>query len=452
MHRDTFKEFKRKRVLILGLGLHGGGAGAASFFARAGAVVTVTDLKSKAELAPTIKALKRFSNISYVLGRHRSQDIVNADFIVKNPGVPDDSPWLKIARAHCIPVLSDIEVFFKFSPAQIIGITGTKGKSTTAQLLAEILRSGGKKRGKKRVWLAGNIRKSALAILPKIHRGDIVVLELSSFQLDSLASSKMSPHIAMVTNIFPDHLNRYRNFRHYANSKAMIFRFQKKRDYLFLPKGDRFLKKLSDSARSQRIFVDAVKTLRPFRALTATKFFPHMASSLALAVAVGRRFGVNASAVRKSLKNFRPLSGRLETVRKVRGITFVNDTTATNPGAAEAALRALRSWTKGIVLIAGGSDKKLPSLEFAKAILKFTKAVVFLPGQGTEIIKAELKRLKAKGSIRDAKTMVEAVRMAYGLAKSGDTVLLSPGAASFGLFQHEFDRGEQFVRAANGLK
>lgn len=449
----------------MGLGLHGGGAGAASFFARLGARVTVTDLKTKKDLAPSLAALKKLKNISYVLGRHRAEDIVSADFIIKNPGVPDDSPWLKIAMAHRIPVLSDIEIFFRFSPASIIGITGTKGKSTTAQLLAEFLKASFARRSspmgeRRRVWLAGNIRKSALEILPKIHRGDIVVLELSSFQLDSLVGSKMSPHIAIVTNIFPDHLNRYRNFRHYVNSKAAIFRFQKKGDYLFLPKGNKFLKKLSNKARSQRIFVDAVKTLRPWQALTAARFYPHMASSLALAVAVGRRFGVNASAVRKSLKNFQPLSGRLETVRNIRGVTFVNDTTATNPGAAEAALRALGrpapglalgGRTKEIILIAGGSDKKLPVKDFAKAIARYTKAVVFLPGKATNKIHLQLTTHNLQLLIYKAKTMREAVEKAYTLAKRGDTVLLSPGAASFGLFQHEFDRGEQFIRAVKKL-
>ncbi|MBI2640135.1 MAG: UDP-N-acetylmuramoyl-L-alanine--D-glutamate ligase [Candidatus Sungbacteria bacterium] len=455
---DLKKVFRNKKVLILGLGLHGGGVGAASFFAKAGAKVLVADLKSRKELASSLAALRRYESISYVLGRHRRKDIVAADLIIKNPGVPDNSPWLVLARVNKIPVASDIEFFFSYCPAKIIGVTGTKGKSTTASLLAEFLRAG----TKKRVWLAGNIRKSVFEILPQIRSDDHVVLELSSFQLDSLANSRMSPHIAVITNIFPDHLNRYKSFKHYAGSKMNIFRYQKKKDLIFIPRGDVFLEKITRGAVSRRVPVDVEKALRPYSSIIGKRFFSHQIPSVALAVAVSRRFGVSELIIRKVLGRFRQLPGRLERVRVLSGVTFVNDTTATNPGSATAALRVLRERNGGgIVLIAGGSDKKLPVKDFAIAICKFAKAVVFLPGEATQKMNLEIRnpvyakatagKQKSKIIVREAKTMKEAVAKAYALAEKRDTVLLSPGAASFGLFRNEFDRGDQFVKAVMRL-
>ncbi|MFY9461647.1 MAG: UDP-N-acetylmuramoyl-L-alanine--D-glutamate ligase [Candidatus Sungiibacteriota bacterium] len=444
-------EFRGKKVLILGLGLHGGGAGAASFFARAGAKVIVTDLKTKRDLKPALEKLARFKNIAYVLGRHRKEDIIGSDLIIKNPGVPDNSPWLKLARVHNVTVRSDIEIFFKYCPVAIVGITGTKGKSTAAYLLAEFLRKGNTRR---KVFLAGNIRKSVLEILPEIGRRDLVVLELSSFQLDSLAHSRVSPKFAVITNIYPEHLNRYRNFAHYVRSKTGIFRFQKKTDRLFINRDDRLVKKISKGAESKRILVDTGRTILPFRRELDRRYAPHQKSSVALAIAVGRFLGVPGAAIAKVLKKAKPLSGRLETIRRVGGVTFINDTTATNPGSAIAALSALSKKYQGIVLIAGGAAKKLPSADFAKTIAKFARAVIFLPGSATPEIAKEVRRFtkSRKGFVEHARTMARAVKMAWRKAVRGDAVLLSPGAASFGLFQNEFDRGEQFVKAVRRLR
>lgn len=449
-------DFKNKKVLVFGLGLHGGGAGSAAFFAGLGAIVLVTDLKTKRVLQPSLKQLARFKNIKYVLGQHRKKDFMDADLIIKNPGVADNSPFLRIARVHHVPVSSDIEFFFANCPARIIGITGTKGKSTTAYLLFQFLKAAKKW---PRVWLAGNIRKSVLEILPAIRKNDIVVLELSSFQLDSLREVRLSPHIAVITNIFPDHLNRYRSFVHYARAKAGIFRFQKKEDYLFLDERDALLKKLSRGAASRTIFVNAAHTIRPWRKIIEKRWPQYQQSSLALAASIAQHLGVSPSVVKKVFSEAAALPGRLEMIRRLEGVTFVNDTTATNPGAAIAALQEVSKRGR-VVLIAGGSSKNLPSKDFAIAIQKLTKTVIFLPGEVTVRMKRELQSLKLKVSaeggkskvmVCEAKTMREAVRTAWVHATKGDVVLLSPGAASFGLFQHEFDRGEQFIEAVKRL-
>src|SRR3989338_1253439 len=163
-------DFKSKKVLVMGLGLSGGGAGAARFFAKAGARVVVTDLKTKRELTPSLAELKKFKKINYHLGGHRVSDFKNADFVIKNPGVPESSKFVKIAERAGVPALSDVEIFFKLCPAKIIGVTGTKGKSTAATLLYKLLKADPHKirvaeQRVTRVWLAGNIRKSVLDIL-----------------------------------------------------------------------------------------------------------------------------------------------------------------------------------------------------------------------------------------------------------------------------------------------
>jgi len=192
--------FKNKKVVIMGLGLHGGGVDSAKFFYKQGASVLVTDLKTEEQLGESIKKLRSFKKIEYALGGHREDDFKTADLIIKNPDVPGHSPYLEIARQSNIEIQSDVGLFFKLSGAFIIGVTGSKGKSTTASLIFHLLKSKYKK-----IFLAGNIGVSPLSLLAKVKKGDKVVLELSSFELDDF---NQSPNIAVVTNILPDHLNR----------------------------------------------------------------------------------------------------------------------------------------------------------------------------------------------------------------------------------------------------
>lgn len=445
-------DFKGKTVLIMGLGLHGGGVGSAAFFARLGSRVIVTDLKSRRELAPSIAKLKRFSNITYHLGGHRSEDFKTADYVIQGPGVPDDSRFLLIAKRSGVPLLSDVELFFRFCPAPIIGITGTKGKSTATWLIDAFLRLGPKRT--KRVWVGGNIRKSALDFLTRTRPGDLVVLELSSFQLDSLKRSRMSPHLALITNIFPDHLNRYPSMAAYTASKVTIFKFQKRDDALFINARDPLLARIGRGAPAKVIRFDPERIIAPYRAVISPNIPDFHLPNIAGAIAVARHAGASSSAIRKVLKTFRGMPSRMQTVRRIGGITFVNDTTATNP---EAARRAVietkrRIGREGLHVIAGGYDKGLTVGGFAEALGRHAASVVFLPGKASEKMRAKIKMQKSKRlKLADARTMREAILMAYHNAAPGDVVLLSPGAASFGLFKHEFDRGQQFVREVKGL-
>jgi len=217
------KLFKNKKIVVMGLGLIGGGVGVAKFFARQGAKLLVTDLRTREELKPSLEKLKGLP-IRFVLRKHRKEDFIKADLIIKNPAVRSDSSYLKIAKSHKIPVKTDIEIFFDLCKGTIIGVTGTKGKSTTATLIYLFLKS-----KYPNTILAGNIGVSPLGILSKIKKEAKVVLELSSFELEDL---KKSPHIAVITTLFPDHLNRYKNFKEYIKAKKPIFKYQKQNDIL----------------------------------------------------------------------------------------------------------------------------------------------------------------------------------------------------------------------------
>lgn len=415
------KLFKNKKVTIMGLGLHGGGVGVAKFFAKQGTKLLVTDLKTKSELKESIQKLKGLP-IKFVLGKHRKENFINTDLIIKNPGVPADSSYLKIAKKHNIPIKTDVGIFFDLCEAQIIGITGTKGKSTVATLVYLFLKS-----KYPDTILAGNIGVSPLEVLPKIDKNTKVILELSSFELESL---KKSPHIAVITTLFPDHLDRYKNFRDYINAKKSIFKYQKKNDILILNYNNSETKKLSSEARSKVYFFKD--------------------SNVSAALAVVKLFKISKKDIKKVLVSFKGIPSRQELIAIKRGVKYINDTTATTPQSAILAIRIFKKkFPKSeIILIAGGVDKKLDYKNLAKEIQENIIYLVLLPGTASNKLKKQLRNFK----IYSVKSMNQAVRKTSKLAKNGDVVLLSPGAASFNLFKNEFDRGEQFIKAVYKLK
>lgn len=391
--------------------------------------MTVTDKRNKKELATSLAKLKDFFNIKYVLGRHRLTDFLTSDLIIKNPAIPWGHPFLEKARRKGIKISTDTIIFFNQTPAPIIGVTGTKGKSTTAALLAELLR---KKYPK--VWLLGNIRESFLDKLPKIKSKDIVVAELSSFQLEDLVLIKKSPLIAVITNIFPDHFDRYPSLKDYAQTKTNIFKYQKPTDHLIVNGHDKFLVKLTKKAKAKKHIIKN-KNLSPLEI------------NVALAIQVAKILGVPKKEIARTVKNFRGLAGRLEFIGKFKNRVFINDTTATNPTAVLIALKTLKAkYQRPVILIAGGQDKNLDYQEMARVINQKVKKLILLAGSATEKLK---KSLKIK--FKEVKNMREVVVAAYQLSEPGDLIVLSPGAASFNLFQNEFDRGEQFNRCIKNL-
>lgn len=463
------RDLKGKRVLVMGLGVHGGGLGVAQWLVRQGAVVTVTDLKTADQLQSSLDALHGLP-IEYVLGEHREQDFLTADLVVRNPGVPRESRWLQLAQAHGIPVEMEMGLFMERLPrgaAQVVGITGTKGKTTTTLMLGAILSSLNSK-----TVVAGNLRVSALELLDRIDAETPVVLELSSWQLEALPPHELSPHIAAITNISPDHLNRYRDLDDYAESKAVIFRYQQPGDYLVLNLNGKILTRFAPRAFATVVWTSARNPLKQgayregdalmWRWEGSTRKVldvhdlqvtgAHNVENALTAIALASVWGATPEQIAGPLSTFRGVAHRQELVAEIDGVRYINDTTATAPAAAIAAIEAFAPDAAGIVLIAGGSSKSLDFTEMARVIVDKVKRVVLLEGAGTDDLASAIQVAGGKdlfaGRFHELSLAVE---RAGELARPRDVVLLSPGCASFGMFANEFERGEQFKRLVSQL-
>jgi UDP-N-acetylmuramoylalanine--D-glutamate ligase len=436
------KVFKDKKVLIMGLGLNGGGVSSAKFFYNQGADILVTDLKTEIQLKESLEKLKKIK-AEYVLGKHREENFKTADIIIKNPDVPNSSPYLDIARKNNIPIETPTSFFLKSTKSFIIGITGTKGKSTTSALIYSFLKS-----KYKNVFLAGNIGLSPFEIIGKAKKGSYVVLELSSFELENL---KQSPDIAVITNILPDHLNRYKDMSEYADSKKIIFKYQDKKDYLILNQEDLILKKFAKEAVSKVIFFSTNKIKSSFKKDNFRLIGKHNFSNLAAAVSVAEIMKIPASKINKVIKSFKGIPNRQEFIRNFRGVKYYNDTAATMPDAVIAAINAFSTEfpDSRIILICGGQNKGLSFVEMSLKIKEKVSEIILFPGTASDMIMRELGDFE---KVYRISSMQEAVETSFKISDKGDIVVLSPGAASFNMFKNEFDRGIQFIKAVKNLK
>lgn len=465
-----------RRVLVMGLGLHGGGLGVTRWLLQRGARVTVTDLRSAEVLKPTLEQLGDVAGaVEFVLGEHREIDFENSDLIVRNPGVPRESRFLEIARGRGIPIRMELGLFTELLPRgmeQVVGITGTKGKTTTTLMTGAIL-----KRANQRTVVAGNLRVSALELLDQIDAETPVVLEMSSFQLEEFQDLKTSPHIAALTNVYPDHLNRYRDIDEYTWAKAQIFLHQAPRDSVILNFDNGICTRLRPKAIGQVIWFSRNRAIKQGarlekgwlvwndeggaqKIIAIEKLLPgeHNIENALAAIAITKAWGAENGVIAEALRDFKSVPHRLELVRELDGVQYINDTTATAPSATIAALKTyatLKTFgTRGgtIYLIAGGSDKGLPYAEMARTIAATNAQVILLDGAGTEKIEAALKEAGADLKIvGHAKSLQEAVEIGKDKARAGDFVLLSPGAASFGMFVNEFERGDRFREIVKAL-
>ena len=436
------KDFKHKKVLIMGLGLLGRGAADAEFFAGIGAKITITDLKSARELRFSLKKLKNLP-IKLVLGKHRKKDILEADLILRNAAVPYNSPFLKLARKNKIRIEMDESLFMKYASVKVIGVTGTRGKSTTTTLIYRLF-----KEAKFSAWLAGNIRgKAALPLLKKIQKNDWVIMELSSWQLQGFDQAQISPHMAVFTNIYPDHLDRYSSMNKYIKDKKAIFKYQTQKDFIFLNHDLSDVREFSNQVKSKVIWFS--KKDFPFNWQLKIKGEHNKLNSAAV-IKVGEILGIKKIIIKKVIENFSGLEDRLEEIAVINNIQYINDSTSTTPAAG---IAALKSFKEPIILIAGGAGKNLDMSVFAQFISDKVKKVIFLSGTETknlmELVKKYGGERKIIGEFNDFK---EAVLKAKKTAVSGDVILLSPGCTSFGMFVNEFDRGEKFREIVLGLK
>lgn len=458
---DPVDSIKGKRVLVMGLGLHGGGVDTVKWLCRQGARVTVTDLKTAKALRPSLNALKGL-RVALVLGTHRFSDVRASDLIVASPGVPRESPYLRYAHALSIPVENDASIFFARSQTPIIGITGTKGKTTTATLASAMLR-----KSRVHVLAVGHHEVPLLSFLERTATNGIVVAELSSWRLERMALRSQSPHIAVVTNVMPDHLDRYREFADYVRAKRGILDHQHTADHAILNRDNPVARRFGRNVRSHRwwfsthpfpeengafidedvLFLRDKGVIRRIGSLRADYWNSrHRRENLLAAVLCAWLAGATRRAIATVIESPPLVPHRMELVRIFRGIRYINDSAATTP---EATLAALSTVSKPIVLIAGGTDKKLQYDALRKSIATRCNALIALQGTATRKL---LRGMPREIPVRAVRTMAGALKEANAFATRGATVLLSPGAASFGLFKHEFDRGDQFRALVRAMR
>lgn len=426
--------FKGKKITVMGLGLLGRGVGDIRFLAECGAELIVTDLKTREQLQASLDLLSDFPDITYHLGGHVLEDFTDRNLILKAAGVPLNSPYISEAKKNNIPVRMSSDLLVEFAEVKSVGVTGTRGKSTVTHLIAHTLRRAGKS-----VLLGGNIRGvSSLSLLPKVQKDSILVLELDSWQLQGFEEAKISPNVAVFTNLMQDHQNYYPDEKTYFADKANIFKFQKSGDVLVAGR--------TVTEHWIREAKPPVSPIVPQEGNWKLKIIgEHNKENASLAAEALRALGLTEEQITVGFESFEPVEGRLQLIREINGIKIFNDNNATTPDATIAALAALSE--EKPILIMGGASKKLPLEFLVKVIPELVQGVVLLKGTGTEEILPPLSLLLREKGIPSIQvdSMQEAVKVAFDLAKNKKTILFSPGFASFGMFKNEYDRNDQFV-------
>ncbi|WNY63029.1 UDP-N-acetylmuramoyl-L-alanine--D-glutamate ligase [Borreliella carolinensis] len=446
-------EIKNLKFLVMGLGINGGGVALSRFLLKHGAKLVITDLKSEAELALSIDSLRDLDNqIRYVLGKHDINDFKNADIVVKNPSVKPNNKYLKFAKR----VETDISLFLMFNKNPIIAVTGTKGKSTLVSLLYQVL-----KKKYPRAKLGGNIGVSPLSFFDQLDGRSPVILELSSWQLQSL--DNFNPILSIITNVYNDHQNYYLNFDDYIIDKSKIFvnqtsgiviiqdkayykyfsKFKSKakvilfsesnpcdfdQDIFYCSKGKVYFNDnlIGSFSRSQVVFM-------------IPKFIAFFAS---------RYLNIDLNHASQILNNFKGIEHRLEFVRLVQDVMFYNDTASTIPESTVLSVKSLKTYDNHINLIVGGTDKELDFSSFSK-IINIVKTWILIKGSATVKIIKILEKSSIQYFVFDS--LKDAVNYSFKISIPGDIVLFSPASASFELFNNEFDRGLQFKNLVNML-
>lgn len=434
----------------MGLGLLGRAVGDAQFLAQNGADLVVTDLKGADELRASLAVLEPYPRVKYRLGGHDTADFQNRDFILKAAGVPFDSPYIKEAEKNGIPVKMSASWFAKLAGVPVVGVTGTRGKSTTVAMLYDIMKaahSTGSGQAGMNVLLGGNVRGvSTLALLPDVTPDSIALMELDSWQCRGFGDEDISPSVAVFTTFFDDHLNYYRGNRtHYFEDKAHIFLHQESSDTLVASKdvAEKIRNEYGSRIRSTLVIADD----RPFpKGWTLQIPGDHTILNAQCALSAARALGIDDDVTKAALAGFQGVPGRLEMIRDVRGVRIYNDTTSTTPEATIAGLSALDTGNKNIILILGGADKGLTMDALVALAKKKAKKIILLSGTGTDRVKDSLPGVSVYDELHHA------LQDAMDSAHAGDIVLFSPAFASFGMFKNEFDRGDQFVVAVNALR
>jgi UDP-N-acetylmuramoylalanine--D-glutamate ligase len=448
-------DLREKRVLVVGLGKSG--VASALFLKDRGARVTVSDTKSPDQLRDEIPILLDHG-ITVETGGHGERTFRGQDLIVVSPGVPVDAPPLVQARAAGEPVIGEIELAAQNLSGPIVAITGSNGKTTTTTLAGEILAAGGLP-----VAVGGNIGTPAISLVASARRETVIVLEVSSFQLETIQTFR--PKVAVILNITPDHLDRHRTFQTYVDAKARIFENQQTDDFAVLNQDDPTCRTLRDRTRAQVfwfsrkqevqngacvrdgkiLFRDSSGQREIMRASEIPLKGAHNVENVLAGVCTGALMGCQPAKIREAIQEFKAVEHRLEYVATIKGVEYFNDSKATN---VDATIKALESFPKNIHLILGGKDKG-SDYTVLNDLLRERVKRVYTIGAAAEKIESHI---KGAAEIVHAETLDNAIRRAAAVAQPGDIVLLAPACASFDQFQSYNHRGRVFKEVVHSLE
>ncbi len=433
------------------------GAAAAHFLKNRGAQVTINDKKSENAFGNKIQTLKE-SGIRVKLGSHDPDIFEEADVIVLSPGVPHTMDPIVAAEKRGTKIIGEMELASRFIKEDIVAVTGTNGKTTTTSLIGEMMKESGFN-----VFVGGNIGNPLIGYVQEGKKADIVVAEVSSFQLDTIVAFR--PKVAVLLNITEDHLDRYPDFNAYADSKINIFKNQKKEDFAVLNAGDKNIRRAAENIRCQKLIYNSGNPARdniywrdnslivsfgekePIRIELHSPgiYGKHNQENVSAAILASLASGGRMQGLKQALDRFSGLSHRLEFVKSVAGIRFFNDSKATNTDAVK---RALESFEKSpVILIMGGQAKGCRFAALCNTIKKHARAIVAM-GESKDEIESEFQSIVP---VHKTRNMAEAVKKSYKLARNKDVVLLSPACASFDMFDDYAHRGKIFCQEVEKL-
>ncbi len=443
-----------KKICVVGAGKSG--VAVSVFLKEQGADVFLTERKDS--IPADVEAQLVGAGVEYELGGHTPERLFSADFVVVSPGVSLDQPLLVEVKRRGIGIYGELEIASRFIKAPIIAITGTNGKSTTVSLVYKALRNAGFN-----VQKGGNIGTPLIEFAGQQY--DWLVVEVSSFQLETIVDFR--PHIAGVVNITPDHLDRHGDMRHYSEIKMRIFENQEEDDYAFINMDDKSSIRYLIRPKSRLFYFSQKRTLSKGVWLEDNMVVanlghvrvevigrdeipligPHNLENVMLAAGLSLSAGASADSVRRAIMDFKPLPHRMEFVREIKGVRFIDDSKGTN---VDATVKALDSFTTPVILIAGGLGKEGGYGELARAISKRVKRLVLI-GKDAPLIERAVRDVGFNDVVH-ANTLEDAVAIAYRSAESGDCVLLSPACASYDMFENYRERGRRFQEIVRGIE
>ena len=449
-------ELKGKKVLLVGLAKTG--ISTIKCLAKYGADITVNDIKTEDQLEEIIAEIKDIDGIKYILGHH-PENISDIDMVVVSPGVPLDLPFIKKVIEENKELIGEVELAYQLAKKPyFVGITGTNGKTTTTSLTGEIFEKAGKE-----TYVVGNIGNPVIDAVQAANEGASFVTELSSFQLESIKDFR--PSVSAVLNITEDHMNRHHTMENYIDAKARVFMNQDKENFCVLNYDDELTRALAEKCNANVVFfsrleklekgvyvengdiiIDINEKINLMKVCELSLPGGHNLENCMAAAAMAYVSGIDIEVIREVLKTFKAVEHRLEFVKEVEGVKYVNDSKGTNP---DSTIKAVQAYENPIILIAGGYDKGSTYDELLEIAKKNVKTLVLL-GQTADKIEEAARRIGFT-DIHRVEDMKEAVKTCRDIAKEGDIVLLSPACASWGMYKNFEVRGKDFKDNVNSL-